>query len=245
MLLVMRDIRTRYTRSALGLYWAVIEPLMVAAVFTVVFSVLVRIPTGNIPYVLFLLSGLLPWNLLSNSVAGAVSSIVRNPNLITKVYFPRELMPAAAVLARLVDFAAALAILVLLIRVFGLPVPVTILLVPAVAFCQLMLCLGIGLLVAAANVHFRDVERLTGVLLMLLMYLTPVLYPPELIPARYVPIFSLNPMAGFVDTYRRLILLDRMPDPGLFGYAVATSAAVLCLGYLIFKRYDARFADLV
>lgn len=243
--LLMRDIRARYTQSALGFYWAVVEPLIVAGIFTLIFSTFVRVSTGDTPYTLFLLAGLLSWNLFSNSALNAVNSVVREPNLITKVYFPRELLPIAATMARVLDLAASLLVLIGLMVVFGRALPPTIGLLPLVVLCQIAFCVGIGLMIAAANVFYRDVGQLTGVALMIWMYLSALLYPLNVVPAAYLGIFLLNPMVGFIEAYRKLILLGTIPDPRMTAYTVTASLVALIFGYAVFKRCDEHFADFV
>lgn len=244
-LLVERDIKTRYKQSILGLYWAIVEPLAVAIVFTIVFSTIVRVPTGDTPYVVFLLSGLLPWTFFSNAINSAAASIVRNPSLITKVYFPREILPIGAVLARLVDFAISLAILLGVMLVYHVVPASTALLLPVILLLHMVFTMGIALLVSAANVFYRDVAQLLGIVLMLWMYLTPVFYPIDLVPTRYLALFQLNPMVAIVDAYRAALLGRAWPGAGQMAYSAGIAIVVLAFGYFAFKKYERLFADVV
>lgn len=243
--LVLRNIKARYTQSVLGIYWAIINPLLMALVLSIAFSIFVRIPTSGTPYVLFVLCGLLPWNFLAHSLTDATQSLVAHANLITKVPFPRELLPASDVAARLVDFFLSAVILLILLPVFGNPVHLTTLWVPVLLLIQLIFTLGLSILASMANLFFRDIRQLVGIGLILWMYLTPVIYPVHLVPSEYLKFYMLNPMASLVSSYRNVILEGTAPDWGYLIVTLIISLVLLVAGYVLFKKKEPLFAERV
>ncbi|MBI2939441.1 MAG: ABC transporter permease [Chloroflexi bacterium] len=241
--LAQRDVKARYRQSILGIYWTVLNPLATAAVFTVVFSFVVRVPTGGTPYPVFVLCGLLAWNFFANSLASATGSLVGLSALVAKVSFPREALPVAAVVARLVDLGCALLVLHVVMLAWGLPPRWTLLLVPFILAIEGALVTGLGLLAAAGNLFYRDVGQLLSIVLSLWMFLTPVLYPSELIPPHLRPLFLLNPLVPIVDALRRTILVGQLPDGPELVLAAALSLVTLIGGYALFKRLEPLFAE--
>ena len=241
--MILRDIKARYKSSFLGYAWVILNPLVTMLVFSLVFSVVIRIPTGDTPYALFVYAGLLPWLYLANSLSTAAGSIVNETSLVSKTYFPREIFPIATTVARCVDFLLGIIVFFGFLIGFHYPFSWVFLFLPFVIFFQTLFILGIGLLLAAANLFFRDVQHLLTLILMLWMYLTPVIYPPELVPERFHWVFIVNPMATFVNMYRDMLLYQRIPD--LLQWVVAGTAGIVffVLGYLVFKKVEPYFAD--
>lgn len=243
--LVKREIKARYKQSILGYGWVIFVPLLNLVVLTLVFSFFIRIPTGNIPYPIFLFTGLIPWTLTANSVMYATSSLVENNNLITKIRIPSEIFPLATVLTKLFDFSLTLVIYVLLLIFFKVRLPITVFYFPLILFVQVLFTLGVSFILSATNVFFRDVENVLGVLITFWLYLTPVLYPQELIPKNLVPFFNLNPMMPIIGAYRNTILYGRPPAWTSFSYAAISSIVVFIVGLIFFKSKSKYFADVV
>jgi ABC-type polysaccharide/polyol phosphate export permease len=241
--LARRDIRARYQQSILGIYWTAINPLAMAAVYTVVFSFIARVPVGSVPYSVFVLSGLVPWSFFSNALGNATSSLVGMAGLLTKVAFPREILPFAAILARLVDLAASLGVLLLVMAWFGLPPRWTIVLLPIPILIELVFLAAMGLILSAANLYYRDVGQLLSVLLSLWIFLTPVVYPLDQVPANLRPWIMLNPLTPVVVACRALILDGQLPEPGPLATSAGISFALLVAGYALFKYLEPQFAD--
>lgn len=241
--MTVRHLRGQYKQSLLGYAWAILNPLSLMLTLSFVFSVLLRFESGGIPYPLFVLTGLLPWIFFSSAVSSATDSITGAFSLVTKVYFPREVLPTAAVLTKIVDLGFGLTILVALMIFLGYPPEWTIVWVPVLFLIQLLFVLGIAYPMAAFNLFFHDVRYLVGVVLTLWFYLTPVIYPVDIVPEKYDIVFDLNPMALFINAYRRVVLQGVSPggDRLLLGLGVAT--LTFLIGYYLFKRMEPRFAD--
>jgi len=243
--LVKREIKSRYKQSILGYAWVVLVPLINLTVLTIVFSFLFRLQTGDIPYPVYLFVALVPWTFTANAISAATSSLVANSSLITKIYLPREIFPIASVLAKMVDLTLSALILVLLLIVFGVEPHLTLLFIPLILLFQVVLILGVSLILSSINVFFRDVENVLGVFLMVWMYLTPIVYPPEIIPERFISIFNLNPMMPLVNAYRNTILYGVAPPWQSFLYAALISVGMFVVGYIFFKNKAKYFADVV
>ena len=243
--LVKREIKARYKQSILGYAWVVLVPLINLGVLTIVFSFLLRIPTGDIPYPIFLFTALVPWTFTGNSISSATGSLVANSTLITKIYLPREIFPIAAVIAKMVDLVLSAVILVLFLIFFHVQLHITLFWIPIIFLFQVLLVLGVSFILSAMNVFFRDVENVLGVFLTVWMYLTPVIYPPEFIPGQFRPIFNLNPMMGVINAYRNVVLHGVSPPWQSFLYATLFSLGIFIVGYLFFKNRERFFADVI
>ena len=240
-----RNIRARYQQSALGWLWAIVQPAAQAAIFTVVFTMIVSIQTGDVPYVLFAYVAIVPWTLLAASLPDMANSLVDNMSLVTKIYFPREVLPIAAMLARLLDFGVAALLIVVLMLVFQTPIAIVgWLYIPAILAIEIMLLLGLGLLCAALNVFFRDVRSLLVLGLQLWFYASPIIYPVSMVPEWLRPFYFLNPMAGIIAAFRDVLLEGTTPGPYLLPGALIASALFVG-GYWFFKRVEFEFADIV
>lgn len=241
--MTIRHLRGQYKQSVLGYAWAILNPLSLMLTLSFVFSILLRFGSGDIPYPLFVLMGLLPWLFFSSAVGSATDSITGAFSLVTKVYFPREVLPMAAVFTKIVDLGFGLLILVALMLYLNYPPEWTIIWVPVLFFIHLVFTLGMAFPLAALNLFFHDVRFLVGVVLTLWFYLTPVIYPVDFVPERYRIVFDLNPNALFINAYRRVVLQGVNPgtDRLLLGLGVALLTVVI--GYYLFKRMEPRFAD--
>jgi lipopolysaccharide transport system permease protein len=241
--MVARDLKVRYSNSALGVLWSLISPLLMTAVYSAVFSFLQ--PEGIDKFPVFILAGLLPWNFLTGTLAGATTVITHNAHLINRVYFPREVLPVAHLLSNAVNFAISLALLFVFIVAFQAPVGLTLLWLPFIILIQAALALGLGLLLAALNVYLRDTQHIVEVGLLAWFFLTPILYPITTIGNASLQslVQVVNPMAGLISAYRAVLYAGTQPDPALLAANGATALAVLAVGALVFRRLSAGFAE--
>lgn len=238
-----REILSKYKQALLGVAWTVLQPLMLLLILTLVFSYFARVPSEGYPYPLYLFCGLLPWLFFSGAISRGVMSLVNQRGLITKIYFPRECIVLAALLAAMVDlFFASLVYAALLMYYGHMPTLLWIYTLPVFAI-QACFALGLMLLLAPLNAFYRDVGQMTPFLLQLWMYLTPIMYPLSLIPAEYRAYFVLNPMVGIIEAYRDVMLRNITPDPATLGYSAIAALAFLVLGYTLFKRVELKLAD--
>lgn len=242
--LTAHRVRVRYKQSALGLAWAVVQPLLLMLIFTMVYALMAsRMSSGGLPYPVFVYAALLPWTFFATSVTNATGSLVGHANLVTKVWFPRELLPVSYVTAAVFDFAVASVLLFALMAWHGVEFRTSAWLgLPIVALIAL-LALAVGLLAAAVQVRFRDIGLAVPLLLQVWMFLSPVIYPFEQVPARFRGLYALNPMAGLVDGFRRATVQGQPPDWGLLAVSAGTIAVLLPSAYVFFKRVEATLAD--
>lgn len=240
-----RNIRARYQQSSLGWLWAVIQPAAQVTIFSLIFTLFVPVDTGNIPYPVFSFVAVVPWTLLSASLSDMSQSLVVNMGLVTKIYFPREILPIAAMLARLMDFGVSVGLLLILILFYQVSlVPASLLFLPLILVIQLTLILGLGLASAAGNVFFRDVQSLLALTLQVWFYASPIIYPVTMVPEYLRPYYYLNPMAGVIEAYRDVLLNGQVPGTYLIP-AAAVSLVIFLIGYWFFKRVEFQFADIV
>ncbi|HEX5731490.1 MAG TPA: ABC transporter permease [Blastocatellia bacterium] len=242
--LTLRDVKVRYKQTALGAAWAIIQPLFTMLVFTLFFGRLAGVPSEGVPYSIFAYAGLLPWTFFSNAVTNSGNSLVASANLITKVYFPRIIIPGAAVLAGLVDFAIAFAIQALLMIYHGVEVTWNILMLPVLVLLTALLALGVGMLMSALNVKYRDIRYALPFVVQLWMFASPIIYPSSLVPDRWRWVMSLNPLTGIIEGYRSALFGRDFDTLGLFISALIT-LALLVYSSFVFRRMEKSFADLV
>jgi len=243
--LVWRDIKVRYKQTALGAAWAILQPVMTMVVFTVFFGRLAKVPSDGVPYPVFAFTALLPWQLFAFSLSESSNSLVANQNLITKVYFPRLLVPMASVLAGLVDLAIAFCILLVMMLFYGIVPTRAVAFLPFFVLLALATALSVGLWLSTLNVKYRDVRYTIPFLTQLWMFATPVAYPSSLVPPQWRALYGLNPMAGVVEGFR-WALLGNVKAPGPL-IAVSIVAVILLLigGTIYFRRTETTFADIV
>jgi lipopolysaccharide transport system permease protein len=240
-----RIIKARYQQSILGGLWAIIQPVFTAVIFSVIFTFFVPINTGGIPYIVFSFTAMVPWMFFSSSILDMVDSLVINMNLIGKIYFPREILPISASLARFFDFVIASLVLGVLILYFRIQVHIPHLMYfPLIVLTQFALIMGLGLFGSALNVFYRDVRHLFMLGLQIWMYASPIIYPASAVPDQFQSLYFLNPMAGIIQAYRDILLNRTAPGPTLY-YSMVFSTITLLIGYWLFKRSELQFADAV
>ncbi|MDO8615955.1 MAG: ABC transporter permease [Dehalococcoidia bacterium] len=241
--MTVRHLRGQYKQSFLGYAWAFVNPLSQMLILSFVFSTLLRFESGGVPFPLFVFVGLLPWIFFSSALASATDAVAGSASLVTKVYFPREILPVAAIFTKVVDLAFGLVILVGLMLYYEHVPTETIVWVPVLFMVHMIFTAGLSLPLAALNLYFHDVRYLVGMALTMWFYLTPVIYPESAVPERYRFIFDVNPNAIFINAYRRVILLDDSPgvERLLLGFAIA--GGTFLIGYYLFKRMEPGFAD--
>jgi lipopolysaccharide transport system permease protein len=243
--LVWRDLKARYKQTALGAAWAVIQPLVTTIIFTVIFSYLARIPSEGIPYPIFSYAALLPWNYFAHSLDRVSNSVVNSAQLITKVFFPRLVIPISAVLSGLVDFAIAFMLLIVLMVYYGFRPTAGLALLPAFVLLAMITALGVGLWMSALNVYYRDVKYVTSFLIQVWMYATPIIYPVSMVPERFRLLYGLNPMMGVVEGFRWALLGHTSAPDSSVAVSSLVAAVVLVSGALYFRRMERTFADVV
>jgi len=241
----LREIQVRYKQSLLGVAWAVLQPLALMTIFTIVFSRFVRIDTGGIPYPIFSYVALVPWTFFSTSLNFGIASLVNNMNLVTKIYFPREILPLASVGAAFVAFLVSAVILVGLMLLYGVTPTWTSLWIVPLLMLQIGLAIAVVLFGAAFLVFFRDVRFVVPLLTQVWMYATPIICPASSVPPRFRTLYFLNPMAGIIDGYRRTLLLGELPMLDVIGLGLVVTLVLLISGYVFFKRSEPVFADLI
>jgi lipopolysaccharide transport system permease protein len=242
--LVARDVRVRYKQTLLGGGWAILRPLLAMAVFTLVFGRLAKLPSEGAPYPVFVLAGLLPWTFFSTSVTGAAESLVGTQGMISKVYFPRLLIPLSTLGVALVDMAVGLGVLAALSLWYGVVPGATMLVLPASLILLLLATLAVGTLLSALTVSFRDFRHLVPFLLQVWLYATPVVYSAALVPPRWRWLLYINPVAGPVDGFRAAFL-GRRPDLLGMTTSLGISAMLLLVAILYFSRVERRLADIL
>lgn len=243
--LAWRDMRVRYSQAFLGVLWAVLQPLVLMALFTLVFGRFARLDSDGLPYSLFALAALVPWQLFSSSVANATESVVSNERIVTKIYFPRVLLPFASVLAALADFAIAFLLLLVVMAINGMAPPAAFVFLPLFLVLAIVTTLGVGVWLAALNTEFRDFRYVTPFLLQAWLFATPVVFSMTAVPDRWRPLISINPMAAVVEGFRWTLLGGTAPALSTVIISAAVSAAILISGLMWFRRLDDRIADIV
>jgi ABC-type polysaccharide/polyol phosphate export permease len=254
--LVSRNLRVRYKNSVLGILWSWLNPLFMMVIYTVVFIFMRNPGDGIVPsrdFPVFVLCGLLPWNFFSGSVLQSIGSVAENSSLVKKVYFPREILPLSVVLSGLVNFGISLMILIPMLLIFRIRLTPWVLLLPVVTAIQVCLILGLALALSAVNVFYRDTRIIMDVAMMAWFFLTPVIYPIDILPrSREILGFTidihrwtriLNPMASLVAAYRDILYFGRLVGPDFLARTAVTSLVILLVGFLAFYRFSPRFGE--
>jgi lipopolysaccharide transport system permease protein len=243
--LTWRDIKVRYKQASLGIAWAILQPVLTTAITSIVFGYLLKVDTGSLPYPVFTLAALLPWHLFQLSLQKSSISLVGNANLITKIYFPRVIIPLSSVLAVLVDFAISLVLLFVVMAFYKIQLTWNVLWLFPLILLAIAAALAVGLWLSALNVQYRDIQQMVPFLLQIWMYATPIVYPITIIPEgtiRYL--YSLNPMVGVVQGFRWALFGGTPPDVTLLVSAIAV-LFLLISGLFFFRRMEKTFADVV
>lgn len=242
--LTQRAIKARYKQSIVGYFWIILNPLMQLVVYSFVFSIIFRFPLENIPYPIFLLVGLLPWIFFQTSLSSATTSLVENSDLLRKVYFPREVFIYSLIFSKAIDFFFASLLFALFMIFYQVPLNLSILYFIPLLLIQIALTTGLSLIFSTFNLVYRDIQYLINLVLMLWMYLTPIVYPLSLVPEKYLTFYKLNPMVGIVEGYRSAIF--GLPfDIIAILWSIIFSLFILIIGFLVFKRSEKVFADIV
>ncbi|MGI9067507.1 MAG: ABC transporter permease [Pyrinomonadaceae bacterium] len=242
--LIWRDIKIRYKQTLLGAGWAIIQPLFAMLLFTLFFGRLARIPSDGVPYPLFAYAGLLPWTFFANALTNSGNSLVGSSSLITKVYFPRVIIPAAAVLAGLLDFVIAFVLLVPMFIYYGISVTWSLLLLPVFICLAILLALGVGMWLSALNVKYRDIRYALPFLIQLWLFASPVIYPISIMPERWRWVLALNPMTGIIEGFRASLFGGQLPAMTILTSAAMT-VAILIISFFAFHRVEDSFADVI
>jgi lipopolysaccharide transport system permease protein len=243
--LTIHRIRVRYKQSALGLGWALLQPISLMLVYTVIFSVVGHMKSDGLPYTLFVFGGLLPWIMFQTAVSTSSTGLVSHSQLITKVYFPREILPITYVLAALFDFLIAGVVLAVMMGMYQVAPTREIVYVIPVLMIELLFSTGLALFLSAVQVRFRDIGIAMPLIMQLMMFGTPVVYPLAQVPERFRWLYLWNPMAGIVESFRRVVVLGLGPDLHLLLLAAVLSVATLLFGYIFFKYREATMADII
>jgi len=243
--LVWREIKVRYKQTVIGAAWTVIQPLVTIVVFTLVFQNLAKMPSDGIPYPLFSFTALLPWNFFAKALNNSINSVVGSANLITKVYFPRLVLPISAILSGLIDFGISFLFLLGMMIWYGIMPGWGVLALPLFLLLAVLTALSIGLWLAVINVRYRDVGQATAFLIQLWLFVSPVAYPLSLVPEKWRILYSLNPMTGVIEGFRWALLGNAMPSLVPIAISIAIVIALLFGGIRFFRRMEETFADIV
>lgn len=243
--LVWRDVKTRYAQSALGVGWAVVQPVLQMIVFTVVFGNLAKIDSEGVPYAIFSFAALVPWTFFSQALIGSTSSLSRSHGVLEKIYFPRLVIPMSAVMAKLVDFVIALVLLGGLMAWFRIVPTAWALTLPVLVLLMVLTSAGVGMWLAALAVQYRDVNHAINFGAQILMYAAPVVYPVSLIPDQYRLLYAINPMVGVIEGFRSALLSTNPMPWDLIAVGSATAVVVAVAGSFYFRRMERIFADVV
>lgn len=248
--LTWRDLKVRYKQTIFGVGWVILQPVMMTVIFTLFLGRLVSVPSGGIPYSLLVFSGLLPWTFFSTSILGAAQILVGNATLITKIYFPRVLIPAASVAGRLVDFVISLSIFIVLMAFFAvmrnyqLNLSWKLLLFPSLVVLLIGLTLAFAILLSCLNVRYRDIGIALPVITQLWMFVSPVVYSQAVVPEQWQTLYSLNPMAGLIEGFRASLFGTAIPWFGL-AITIAFTIVLLIVASTVFRQTEKTFADIV
>ncbi len=244
-ILTSRDVKLRYKQTALGIVWVILQPLIAALIFAVIFGRYAKLPSSGLPYLPFVFAGMLPWNLFAGALQRAGNSLISNSKLISKVYFPRMAIPVASSIAVLVDFFVALVVMLILLPLYGIPFSANLLLLPLLLVLTLVLAVGVSLFLSALNVYYRDFMYALPFVIQVWMYASPVVYSADLIPGPLRPFFAINPLVGVIDGFRWSLLgLGDFPVTSLL-ISVVLGVILFVLGALVFQRVERNFADVI
>ncbi len=243
--LAWRDVKIRYRQTALGASWAVLQPLVTMLVFTVIFGRMAKVPSDGIPYPIFSYSGLLLWTFFSVALGGGAAALVGNAELIRKVYFPREALPAAPILAAVVDMLVGMVLLTGMMFYYHVPFTWRLLFLPLLVVELVIFVMAVSLVLAAINVKYRDVKHALPFMIQLWMFLSPVIYPTNFVPERYRFLLALNPLTGIIETWRACIFANRAVNWSLLEASVVVTLLVLFFGGVYFKKTERAFADII
>ncbi len=239
--LVKKDLRGRYKGSVLGFLWTFINPLLQLAVYTMVFSTIMRVNVDK--FYMYLFIALIPWIFFTTSVLSGTISIIQNKDLIKKIYFPRIIIPISTVLATFMNMIFSMAVVILALFISGIGISYYVLLLPVIMVLEFFLVLGMVFLFSSLNVFFRDIEYILSIIMMIWFYMTPIVYTVEMIPEKYKTLFYLNPMTNIVIFYRDILFYKRMPSFGFMGGVFLYSLAMIVIGFFVFQKLQKNFVE--
>lgn len=243
--LVWRDVKVKYKQTAIGAAWAILQPVLTMLVFTVVFGHFAKIPSDGLPYSIFAYTALLPWNYFSQAITRSGTSLVGDANLIQKVYFPRLIIPLAAVTAPLVDLAVSFSVLLGMMAWFGVPLRWTVMTLPFFLLVAMTTALAVGLWLSPLNAKYRDIGHTIPFVTQFWLFVSPVAYSLSLVPEKWRLLYALNPMAGVIEGFRWALLGKESPDFGVMGVSIVVVLVLLVTGAVFFKRMERTFADII
>ena len=239
-----RDVKLRYKQTGLGIAWAIIQPLFLMIVFSLFFGGLAQIPSDGVPYPLFSLAALLPWTLFAEGMTRSTISMVSNAGIMTKVYFPRLIMPVASIMSPLVDFCFAFGILIIMMAYYGFVPTLNVIFLPLLVIFAMMTSLAVGLWLSALNVKYRDFQYTVPFLIQIWMFASPVVHPASMVPQQFRFLYALNPMTGVIEGFRWALLGTNPPTAMIF-ISLGVVIALLVSGVFYFRRMEQYFADIV
>lgn len=244
--LTWRDTKVKYKQTYIGVAWAIFQPFITMVIFSVIFGKFGKVPSDGIPYPIFVYGGLLFWVLFNGGLTSAANSFVNNERIISKIYFPRIILPASAILTNIIDFLFSIIIFAgMLIFYHYTPGLTGLLLAPVLVLLTVFSAFGMGLLIASFNVKFRDIRYVLPFFIQILMFVTPVIYPVSIFPDKYRLLLGLNPMSGIIDTARATLLGTGSIDWALLGVSMASAFVYCALGFVYFKKMERYFADFI
>ena len=238
---VKKEIRGKYKHSFLGILWSYLNPLLQILVYAIVFPVILKVQQEN--YLIFVCSGLIPWTFFTTVISQSAGVIIANSNIVKKVYFPREILPISVTISAAVNFMISTLIVLVFSLISGLGLSWHLVFYPLVLLVQIVLCIGLSFFTSSLTVYFRDLEHFIGIALMMMFYVTPIVYSFDSLPPRYVKIMMLNPMAHIIDGYRNIFYNHSIPNFSNLGIVFGISIALCIIGYLLFKKLEKRFAE--
>lgn len=239
--LVKKDLRTRYKGSVLGFLWTFLNPLFQLIVYTIVFSVILKSDIPN--YYIHLFVALVPWLFFSTALTSSSASIISNKDLIKKIYFPRLIIPMSVVNGAFMNMLFSMIVVFIALIFSGIGISKYILILPVIMVLEYLLALGLAFIVSALNVYFRDLEHILGIITMIWMYVTPILYSIDIVPKGLLPLFNLNPMTPIIAAFRSILYYKTMPDLSHMGMILAWSIGFIVIGYLVFQKLQRNFAE--
>jgi lipopolysaccharide transport system permease protein len=243
--LVVRELKVRYKQTAIGVTWVLLQPLVAIVIFTVIFGRLAKMPSDGVWYPVFALTALLPWTYFAQAITRSGGALVSNANLVSKIYFPRILLPLSMIVAPLVDLVLSLVLLFGLLVYAGIPLTWKVLTLPAFTLMAMFTAMGISLFISAANVRYRDVGHAIPFVVQIWMFLSPIVYPVSLVPEHWRWLYGLNPMAGVIEGFRWALLGQTAPDPVIMTASFVVFFMFLLAGLVYFRQMERQFADVI
>lgn len=243
--LTLRQIKARYKQTIFGTLWVVLRPLSLMVIFTIIFSKMVKVPSDGIPYPIFSYCAILPWQFFSSSFSSATVSLSSNSNLVQQIYFPREIFPISSIIASFFDFLIASSFFIVLLIFYKVSITFFAFYAILLLMIQVLFIVGVSLFASALNIFYRDIGHALAFIIQIWMYATPIIYPLSLVPQKLMPFYLLNPMAGIIDGYRKVIIQGIMPNWTSISISALVTLALLFFSYRFFKKVEMRFADII